>query len=147
MNSPTREQVAVALFTLLQTMEGAFSTYSRRPALWNQTTAMPALFLGQIQDDYEYKNGTATPAHITMQFGLWIYGNFAEDPNVIPDTAFNSLLDLLDTTMGGYSINGQPQTLGNIVSHAWIEGPVHRAPGWLNGQGEIFLVVKVLVPS
>ena len=145
--NPSRERVAIALFTLLQGMGNAFATYSRRPKLFADAPALPALYMGQIPEHYEYPHGTATPAMVTMEFGIWIYGNFAEDPNVIPDTAFNNLLDLLDTTMGGYAVNGQPQTLGGIVSHAWIEGEVLRAPGWLNGQGEVFLQIKVLVPS
>ena len=147
MQNPTREQVAIALFALLQTMGSSFNTYSRRPKLFGDAPSLPALYMGQIQDDYEYRNGTAAPPLVTMQFAVWIYGNFAEDPNVIPDTAFNALLDLLDTTIGGFAVNGLAQTLGGIVNHAWISGTVHRAPGWLNGQGEIFLTISVLVPS
>lgn len=146
MMNPTREQIALALFKLLSGIS-AFAYASRRPQLWNEATAMPALYMGNPNEEYVYQHGTGSPAHITLSFDIFIYINVGLDPNTIPDTQVNNLLDTLETTLGGVAINGQPQTLGGIVNQAWIEGPVHRVPGYLNGQGMVILTIKVLVPS
>jgi hypothetical protein len=108
---------------------------------------MPALYLGNPAEEYIYQHGTASPAHITLEFDVFVYINSGLDPNVTPDTQLNTLLDAIETTLGGYAINGMPQTLGGIVNSCWIEGPVHRAPGYLDGQGLALLTIKTLVPS
>ena len=144
----TREQIAVALFSLLQSMgPTVIKTYSRRPALWQQTTAMPALYMGNPMENYVYQHGNAAPAHVNLSFDIFIYINVAKDPNVIPDTVLNNLLDAVETTLGGFAVNGQPQTLGGLVINTWIEGDIHRAPGYINGQGMCLFTVKCLVPS
>lgn len=147
MISPSREQIAVALFALLQTMGNSFATYSRRPKLWDQSTAMPALYVGNPQEEYTYQHGTAAPAHITLDFDIFIYINVALDPNSVPDTLMNSLLDKVEATLGGYAINGQAQTLGGIVNHVWMEGTIHRVPGYLDGHGMALFTIRVLVPT
>ena len=44
-----REAVAVALFNLLQTMGSTFTTYSRRPQLWENEQNKPALYMGNTK--------------------------------------------------------------------------------------------------
>jgi hypothetical protein len=146
MQNPNREEVAVALFTLLQTVPG-FVTYSRRPQEWDDSVNMPALYMGNTAETYEYQHGTATPPHITLAFDIFVYIKVGLDPNSIPDTQLNQLIDAIETKLGGFAVNGQAQTLGGIVDHAWIDGDVHRFPGYLNGQGGALFQIKTLVPS
>lgn len=145
MINPSRETIAVALFNLLQGLQGIVFA-SRRPALWDDNAPKPALYLGQPMENYEYRNGTATPAHITMDFDVFLYVNVGQE-NKSPDTQINNLLDTIETGLAGPASTNFLQTLGGIVNHTWIEGPIHRAPGYLNGQGMVIFTIRVLVPS
>ena len=149
MQSPTREQVALALFTLLESLKisgnPAFVTTSRRPQLWASTTSFPALYMGNPKESYEYQHGTSSPAHITLDFDIFIYINVS-DPNVTPDTQMNSLIDAIEAALQGTPATNGVQSLGGIVDHCWIEGSVLRAPGYLNGQGMALMTIRVLVP-
>ena len=146
MINPTREQIAVALFLLLQTTPGIV-TFSRRPQLWDQTTEMPALYMGNTMEAYVYQHGPSIPGMITLDFNIAIFIRDALDPNVTPDTALNNLLDAVEATITPTFATNFKQTLGGIVDHAWIEGDVERRPGYLDGQGAVFFTIKVLVPS
>lgn len=148
MINPSREQVAVALFNLLQNIKG-FQSWSRRPQVWSNSVNMPALFMGNPQEEYIYRHGTALPAEVTLSFDIFVYINAGEDPNVTPDTQLNTLLDAIEAALAPRP-SGAPQatqTLGGIVNHCWIEGPIHRAPGYINGQGLALLTIQVLVPQ
>lgn len=147
MIDPTREEVAVALFTLLQTLKGApFLTITRRPQVWAQTTAFPAVYQGQPEDDYVHKNGTATPPEVTLDFYWYLQIDSGQDPNVSPDTELNNALDAVGNCLAVPF--GQKQNLGLAnVNHCWIEGRPQRAPGYLNGRGESLVPIKVLVPQ
>lgn len=147
MIDPSREEVAVALFTLLQTLQGApFLSISRRPQLWAQTTAMPAIYLGQPDDDVVRPNGTATPGPITLDFYVYVQTDSGQDPNVAPDTEMNNAIDAVGNCIGVPF--GYVQNLGiQGVNHCWIEGTIHRAPGYINGRGEAYIPIKALVPQ
>lgn len=146
MINPTREQVAVALFSLLQTVPG-FASWSRRPQLWDKVANFPALFMGNPAENYQYDHGNASPPVVTIDFDIFIYISVGQDPNVIPDTLMNTLLDSIEVVMTPLPSAGYAQTLGGIVHHAWIEGPINRAPGYIDGRGLALLTIKVLVPQ
>ena len=152
MINPTREQVAVALYNLLSTLTSGgsplFNYTSRRPALWSNSVAMPALYMGNPMESYTYRHGTAMPPEVLLDFDIFIYIN-VEDPNTIPDTLMNNLLDAVEAAIAAAPA-GAPenaQTLGGIVNHAWIEGEIHRAPGYINGQGMALFTIRALVPQ
>lgn len=148
MLNPSRETIATALFGLINTvtMQATFKTISRRPKVWDAATDMPAIYLFQPEEEYSYEHGAATPPMARLDFDVIIYTNSGLDPNATPDTQMNNCIDALETAIAGKP-PGQPQTLGGIVHHAWIEGPIHRAPGYLDGQGMAFLTIRVLVPA
>lgn len=146
MINPTREQVAVALFTQLQTAVG-FNTFSRRPQLWNNTVAMPALYMGQTKEDLTYSGDNTALNLNVLYFPITVYINVGLDPNTTPDTLLNNLLDAVDTALAPPAYQPDKQTLGGLISgYARREGEVIRVPGYLDGQGGAFFEVKVLVP-
>ncbi len=147
MINPSREQVAVALFNLLSGIS-AFQYTSRRPQLWNEATAMPALYMGNPSEQYIYQNGTGSPSAVSLDFDIFIYINVGLDPNTIPDTQMNNCLDALENalTPAPSPSGNDVQRLGGLVNHAWIEGAVHRAPGYINGQGMAMLTIRIVVP-
>src|ERR1700722_5711166 len=117
MINPTREQVAVALFSLLQAVPG-IKYASRRPTTNENAVAMPALYIGSPEENYVYPNGTATPPMITLDFQVYLYIHAGQDPNVIPDTLLNNLLDNIEAALQGAPSNNYYQTLGGIVNRA-----------------------------
>jgi hypothetical protein len=144
MINPTREQVAVALFNLISSVPGIkFS--SRRPAVWDDAVAKPALYMGNPQEEYRYEHGITSPPTVPIDYDVWLYIASGLDPNVIPDTEMNNLLDAIEAKL--QPLPGQTQTLGGIVHSAWMEGVVHRAPGYLDGRGMCLFTIKVLVPQ
>jgi hypothetical protein len=146
MQNPTREQVAVALFGLLSAVPGILYA-SRRPTTEPNVNQQPALYIGSPEENYAYPNGTATPPMITLDFQVYLYIDAGKDPNVIPDTLLNNLLDNIEAALQGAPSNNYYQTLSGIVNHAQIEGTIHRVPGWLDGQGMALFTIRVLVPS
>lgn len=153
MINPTREQVAVALFNKLSTLlydentnpSGPLMTVSRRPQLWDEATNMPALYMGNPGENYRYDHDTASPAFVVLDFDVFVYIKSGLDPTVIPDIELNNLMDAIEASITPYP--GQNQTLGGIVHSAWIEGEIHRAPGYLDGRGIAIFTIKVMVPQ
>lgn len=155
MINPTREQVAVALFTKLQTLlynadtnpSGPFKLMSRRPQLWDEATSKPALYQGETLEQVAYSGDlSATPLHV-MYFPITLYIKSGLDPTTTPDTTLNNLLDALDTALAPPPYDPNTPNLGGIVAYARIEGEIMRMPGYLDGQGKVLLTIKVLVPG
>lgn len=152
MINPTREEVAVALFGLLNTapMQAIFNTISRRPQLFTQCANKPGLYMGSPKETYVYEHGTVIPGKISLDYVCYLYIDSGLDPDAVPDTLLNNLLDAVEAAIAPTpplpAGNGR-QSLGGIVDHAWIEGDVNRAPGWLDGEGMAIFTIRVLVPS
>ena len=153
MLNPTREQVAIALFNLLSVLGPAtgnttFAAMSRRPVLWTEVPSYPAFYLGQPGDEYLYLNGTASPPQTTLNFDGYLYTKDGLDPNVVPDTAMNNLIDAIENTIMPVPSPQFAQTLGGIVDHVWIDKPgIFRRIDYSSGQGIALLTIKVMVPQ
>lgn len=142
-----REEIALALFAKLNTtaMKSYFKEISRRPKLWDQATVFPCLFLAQPEEDKMYKHGTATPGELSIDFDVFAYFDTSLDPNIVPDTQLNTAIEMIEAAIAG-DFPGQPQTLGGLVNHTWIEGKITRVPGYVDGHGMLYFTIRVLVP-
>ena len=142
-----REAIAVALFNQLQTAGGTFAVYSRHPVLWEQAPDYPALYMGSTHENLIYNTqSTALPLNeIFYQIGIYATTNL--DPNTTPDIIFNNLLDAIDSALAPPVYQPDQQTLGGLVSYCRREGLVEKKPGYLDGQGEAWFEIKVLVPD
>lgn len=140
-----REKIFQALFTLIQNA-ASFKTASRRLKLWSDVNPAdkPAVFLVQRPQKY-VQGGGNLPQKVTLEAQIIIYTNAGKDPNVVPSTEMNALLDAIDTAIGWKPVPGQ-QTLGGLVTSCWIEGDVFIDPGDLDGDGVAIIPVKILVP-
>ncbi len=141
----SREAIYTALFNRLSAA-AAFKTKSRRVKLWSDVNAAdkPALFLAQRGESYKQGN-EATPQRVTLKADVIIYTNVGKDPNVIPSTSLNDLVDAVDAALAGDVVTGR-QTLGGLVSHCWIEGDILLEPGDLDGDGLAVIPVRILIP-
>jgi hypothetical protein len=138
----TRETIMAALFALVSG-SASFVTASRRLKLWNDLSAAqkPAIF--QYERDDTYTNGKNYLSIVEMNVDLYIYTSPGIDSGITPISVLNPLIDAVDAALAP-SIVTRKQTLGGLVSHAWIEGKIMKDPGDLDGDGIAVIPVKIL---
>jgi hypothetical protein len=143
---PTREQIITALFTKIQTVMGtSIRTYTRRLKLWDQVPKEQRPYLALVEHREDY---TPTPRGIDsrnlLHCMVYIYID-AHDQTVIGGSVINNLLDTLDGVFSGLSGVGV-ETLGGLVNRVWINGPVFKDPGDLDGDGLAIVPIQILIP-
>lgn len=147
----TRDAIYAALFAKLLDMgprndggDDTFRVMSRRWKTWTDCPIQPALFQREQERERYVQAGRGLPPKVTLQAQLWIYTRAGDDPNILPSTSLSAILDRLDLLLKvdafGY------QTLGGIVSHAWIEGDLMKDPGDTDGQAVAIVPIWMLVP-
>jgi hypothetical protein len=141
----SRESIYTALFNLVSA-SASFKTSSRRLKLWSDVNAAdkPAVFVAQRGEKY-VQGSDATPQKVTLKADIFIYTNAGKDPNVIPATILNNLVDAVNAAIAESPVTGR-QTLGGLVSHCWIEGDAMIDPGDIDGDGVAILPVRILIP-
>lgn len=146
----TREAVMAAFAALLQGVvfaqpvggQTAFALVSRRLKLWPDVakSQRPALFIAEHREQQAYQN-EALPPKTTLSVDLFVYID-SSDPNTVPAIALNVVLDAIETALK--PANGARQTLGGLVSHCRIDGAVLKDPGDLDGDGLLWVPLKIL---
>lgn len=142
--TPSRETIIQALFSLALTA-ATFNTSGRRLLLWSKVASFPALFVQSTGTHYPPREPRGIPPKRTITAELWVYTDAGKDPNVNPEQALNDIIDAVEAALLP-GINAIAQTLGGIVSHAWIEGEIEQFPGVLDGIAKAIIPVKILVP-
>lgn len=144
----TREAISTALFNLLVNTKiaglPAFKSTSRKAKIWSNTNVgdQPAMFLIHSGEEaVQNKAYGITKWH--LHFDILIYARVDASPAATPDTTINTLLDAIDTQIRG--TQGERQTLGGVVHHAWIEGQILIDTGILDQQIAILVPVKILM--
>lgn len=120
-----RETIYGALFARLQTLapapagNGAVVTLSRRLKHWADTPPLmqPAIF--QVQKREMPSQAPGRPPAWTLTVDLYLYVHAGADPTASPATALNAVLDQIDALLSP-DVSGR-QTLGGVVTHAWID--------------------------
>jgi len=137
-----REQIYSALFAVLQSAllspAGPFKTVSRRWQDPSQISPADRPSLYQVQKDELMAtsvNGLPLRSRLTVDLVLYTSGD--SEPNSIPSTELNSLLDAVEATIRS-ATPGIAQTLGGEVSHCRIEGKIEIVE---NVQGSMALAV------
>jgi hypothetical protein len=142
----TREHVSIALYNLLvgsstyQTTGRRFQTFANLP-----NVQKPALFLVEPKENHR-RDKELVPARRIIEYECFIFIDDGTDPNAVPITVLNPLIDAIDPVNGGVltpGINGR-QTLGGIVMDCYIEGEIIKVPGDLDGQGAAIIPIKVI---
>ncbi len=139
-----REDIVEALFQLALTAT-TFNTSGRRLQLWSKVSSFPALFIQSTGTHYAPRDIRGLPPKRTITAELWVYTDVGKDPNANPEQALNDIIDAIETTLAPNTVSGV-QTLGGLVSHAWIEGEIEQFPGVLDGIAKAIIPVKILVP-
>jgi hypothetical protein len=140
-----RETIVSALFALVSA-SAPFATASRRLRLWSSvpSSEKPALFLAERGDNY-VRGSESVPEAVTLQLEIYIYIDAGKDQSIVPASALNPLIDAVDAALAPSPLTGL-QTLGDLVSHCWIEGKIMKDAGDLDGDGVAVIPVRILVP-
>jgi hypothetical protein len=147
-----REAVMAALVALLEGVvfaqpvngQTGFVSVSRRLKLWADVpkSQRPTLFISEHREQQSYQN-EALPAKTTLSVDLFIYID-SSDRNTIPASALNTIMDALEGALRASPLANNRQTLGGLVSHCRIDGAVLKDPGDLDGDGLLWVPLKIL---
>jgi hypothetical protein len=137
-----REQIYSTLFATLQAAllapAGPFKTVSRR---WQDPTQLspadrPSLY--QVQKDELIATGiNGLPLHGKLTVDLVLYTAGDSEPNSVPSTELNLLLDAIEAAIRN-ATPGIAQSLSGKVSHCRIEGKIEIVE---NVQGTMALAI------
>jgi hypothetical protein len=131
------EPIYAALWSIVSALP-AFNYTTRRPVVPTNLSdgQFPALMMDQ--GDIEIINeGDGGGAKITMPVNLLIYTNTGSDPNAVPVSAANDLLDTVRAAIWP-SIPGARQTLGGLAHSVFVSGKVEVFEG---NQGQHCIVI------
>lgn len=148
MTGVTREQITAAFFSLI---EGAttFKASSRRFIHWDQVNDTQMPYLTMIKTGERRNRQDEGLPSLVIDLRVLIYTSAGDDPNDVPDTAMNALLDAVDAAVapsGADAINGNKQTLGGLVSHCYAFGPVFVDTGDIDGKGVAAIPFQIVAP-
>lgn len=147
--SASRETIYAALWNLISdnlNMRSEYVTMSRSiiPIADMSMDAMPALFMVQHGEDW-VRPGKGIPPKRTLHCSLVIYAWTPGQRQILPSTLLNGAMDVLDNLME----KTNPQTLGGLVEHAYIEGTVQIVEAQIgSGENGSILVapIAILIP-
>ena len=141
----TRETAFVALFGLLSTLKGgAFKLVDRKlqPLEAVNDVDLPALFL--TVGNQQVKAQPGFPARRTLGARVFVYVA-SNDAAVSSGIALNNLIDAVETALLPRPTAVQ-QTLGGVVSHAWIEGTINVYEAIKTQRAAAAIPVNILLP-
>jgi len=148
MTAVTREQISIAFFNLIAGAAG-FTAKSRRFVHWDQVNETQMPFLTVLKTGELRTRQTEGLPSLTMNAHVFIYTSAGMDPDDVPDSAMNALLDAVDAAVaptGADALNGNRQTLGGLVSHCYALGPVFIDTGDIDGKAVAAIPFQILVP-
>jgi hypothetical protein len=139
----SREAIYEALFTLASGA-ASFVTASRRWKHWGDVDAasQPALYQNQKAEVTVAVNGL--PPKRKLMVDLCIYAT-SGDPNQASSSLLNPLLDAVEAALAPSPVT-ERQTLGGLVSHAFINGNTEIYEGVLGAQAVAIIPVEILIP-
>ena len=151
----TRESLYAAIFakfaglTFTSGSKTAFGYTSRRLFHWEtvELDSFPALM--QVQTKEVPKQQRGLPTAWTLEVLLYIYVRTEAQQNstIIPSQLLNPIMDALDTALRPDDLKSGTCTLGGLVSHAWISGPVETSEGNLGDLEVAVVPLEIVVPS
>lgn len=143
----TRRAISTALYTLLQ---GAYPwTYSEPTArLWGKLQANQQPYMGIYRPAEDGEQSQAFGlTKWTLYYSVLIYARrdaMSEPTGQSFGYVLDDMQDAIDMAMQGPR-PGENQTLGGLVTQAWIAGRADRDEGILDQQGKIEIPVRVIV--
>lgn len=125
-------------------MTTGFLTTGRRLIPWNQVTSQPAMFLRDGDEELQYNDTLLQLQEIEAE--IWIYANAGQDPNAVPSTALNNLIDAIQCAVKPDMPGTYRFTLGGLVQWCRLQGRLLKDPGDTSGQAIALIPVVITVP-
>jgi len=143
----TREQISVAFFNLIKSA-ASFTATSRRFVHWDQVNETQMPFLTMVKTgELRARQSEGLPT-LTINAHVFVYLSAGMDPDDVPDSAMNAVLDAIDAAVapsGADAVTGNRQTLGGLVSHCYPLGPVFIDTGDIDGKAVAAIPFQILV--
>jgi hypothetical protein len=141
-----RETYYGALFTLLETLgdSAGIKTIDRRVRYLQEMEAseLPALFMAVDSQTPVQRRGQPTRHQFTAR--VFIYAKTA-NRKTPADIQLNGLLDAVDDLIAP-PVGEETQTLGNLVSHCWIDGPIEVFAAKDGEKSAAIVTIQMLIP-
>lgn len=116
---------------------------SREFQHWNDAVLQPAIYVVQIAESAEHRDGV--PIKWTISVELWVYAK--KDGDVLGVMRLNPILDALENL---FRPKGPPQdfrnTLNGVVERCSLSGTIEISGGWLGDQS-VAMVPLVIVTA
>jgi hypothetical protein len=140
-----REQIYAGLLTFLQQAVG-FQTVTRVtvPEAVIAGAAMPMLEQLPSAESAE-ETGINLPPKWMIKQPLAVYCS-TSDPDVLPDTVLNNLLDAIETALKPNPATGY-QTLNGLVVSCRFRGVLLKEPGYQAGVGAALVMIEMRTTS
>ena len=149
MAGPTREQVFIALFNLLNGNIAGVVSYNRRMTLPGQIppAQQPALIVWEQPEKTERAGPGAPKKRIWEAWVVIAFQNASK--TAAGATLLNPIIDAIENLIEPTNaMPGNVQTLGGLVTGCWIAGDTMKETGDTdpNGQGGAVIPIRILVP-
>lgn len=137
-----REQIYAALFNRVKDIPGLVTTGRKLKHFADvPPSEQPALF--QTQTGEIPNKQVNLPYVFELTAELYVYVNTSSDPDAIPATQLNNILDIITESLKpdwtGY------QTLDSLVFNVVIDGKIETDEGVLGDQAYAIIPVKITV--
>lgn len=141
----TREPIYAAIFAKISSLTG-IKTASRFLKHWSDVPVadQPAVFQSQTGEEPKQQRGL--PAVWTLNVNIYVYVNTGGDTTRTPSTVLNGIIDQIEAAFPPEPTEGV-QTLGDLVSHAWISGKIETDEGTLGDQAVAIIPISVLTAN
>lgn len=143
----TRESIFAALFSLAakaNTPNTKFSVMSRRFIPWSERSNLEGVELYQLQLPQMSKQDTMGANQWKLHAIWFVYIPVnTDDLRTVVSTYLNNYLDALDNAISPQML-GERQTLGGLVTNAWIDGNVIVDEGLLSPPALIAIPITIL---
>lgn len=124
-------------------LQSGFQTFGRRLKAWGQVAAQPALFLRDSDEDLEWQ---AINQRQLMTAELWVLSDAGINPDAVPGTALNNLLDFVASAFAPDDPMQGRFTLDGLVEWCRMSGKIIKDPGDLGKQAIAVADVEIFVP-
>jgi len=146
------ESIYAALFALMEGIKSGgapvFVTCERKIRHWNDVPAEQRPYLGQVQRSETVSQVRGLPSKwlLTGAFYIYVQTGAQMDQSISPSMLLNPLLGRVREVLDPSADADNVQTLGGLVSHAWLSSTIETSEGSLGDQEVAIVPYEILVP-
>lgn len=146
----TREPIYASLFAFFAALtvggSPAFVTATRQVKTWEDVPPedQPALLPLPRRETAQRKKGLPTIWTLDVDLLLYVHTGAQNDPSVTPAQLLNPLLDAIEASLTIDDVMNNACTLGGLVSHCAINGPIELFLGSLGDEAVAIVPLQLL---